>query len=574
MKCFSNSSLLFPNNSKNSLSSSKTFEPKPPALSPGPTKPSPERPIHLILQNPNPTNLLTIISSNPSHGLASIDFSLKVPFMFRLFVLLSLSGLNPLVAQLALPPLNPSSPQQPATLFDSVFRIEVATQNPDYRTPWNAGGFSGGNGTGFLIGHNQILTNAHVVSNSRRILVTKRNSARKHPATILHIAHDCDLALITLDDPTPLEGLIHLPIGGMPALDSEVRAIGYPVGGERLSVTRGIVSRIDFRPYSHSRADSHLIIQVDAAINPGNSGGPAIQDEKVIGVAFQGLTQADNTGYIIPTPVINRFLTDIEDNQYDKYMDIGIGTFPLFNPAMRKALGLSDNDKGVLVTNIIAEGPCDGLIEKDDILLAIEGNPIDSAGNINVEGETLVLHEIVERKFAGDIVKLDFLRDGKKQTADITLKPLPGSPIGSIIYGERPEYIFYGGLVIQPLTLNSMSAHRLSSVTIRYLTSNYLTKAIFKERPEILILSRVESDSITSNMGFFAGAIINTINGQQVTDLKQAYQLLYETEQPEFTVLEFEGMGRPLAIPSAGIQTVNKRLMGTNNIPSTHYLGE
>lgn len=492
--------------------------------------------------------------------------------------LLGILALGQVQAQLALPPESDSATKpasgQPVTLFDSVFRIEVATQNPDYRTPWNAGGFSGGNGTGFLIGPNQILTNAHVISNSRRILVTKRNSARKLPATIQHVAHDCDLALITLDDPAPLEGLIHLPIGGMPELDSEVRAIGYPVGGDRLSVTRGIVSRIDFRPYSHSRADSHLIIQVDAAINPGNSGGPAIQDDQVIGVAFQGLTQADNTGYIIPTPVINRFLTDIKDGSYDKYMDIGVGTFPLFNPAMRKALGLPDNDRGVLVTNIIPEGPADGFIEEKDILLAIDGNAIDSAGNIVVDGETLVLHEIVERKFADDIVKLDFLRDGKEESADIKLKPLPGSPIFTILYGERPEYIFYGGLVIQPLTLNSMSAHRLSDVTTRYLTTNYLDKAIFKDRPEILVLTRVESDEVTSNMGSFAGSILNTINGEVVTDIKQAYQLLYEAEQPEFTVFEFEDMGRPLAIPSEKIESINQRLMRTNNIPSTHYLGE
>ena len=498
--------------------------------------------------------------------------------MLKQIAILGLISLAPALAQLA-PPAEPVLAAQPkaapaATLFDSVFRIEVATQNPDYRTPSNAGGFAGGNGTGFLIGPNQILTNAHVVSNSRRILVTQRNSARKLPATLTHIAHDCDLALISLDDPTPLEGLIHLPIGGMPELDSEVRAIGYPVGGDRLSVTRGIVSRIDFRPYSHSRADSHLIIQVDAAINPGNSGGPAIQDDKVIGVAFQGLTQADNTGYIIPTPVINRFLTDVKDGQYDKYMDLGVGTFPLFNPAMRKALGLPDDDKGVLATNIIPEGPCDGFIQKNDILLAIDGSAIDSAGNITVDGETLVLHEIVERKFAGDIVTLDFLRDGTKQTAEVKLKPLPGSPILTILYGERPEYIFYGGLVIQPLTLNSMSAHRLSNVTTRYLTTNYLNKAIFKERPEILILTRVESDELTANMTGFQGAIINTINGEQVLDLDHAYKLLYETEQPEFTVLEFEDRGRPLALPSAKVKGINQRLMQTNNIPSNHYLGE
>ena len=119
-----------------------------------------------------------------------------------------------------------------------------------------------------------------------------------------------------------------------------------------------------------------------------------------------------------------------------------------------------------------------------------------------------------------------------------------------------------------------MSAHRLTDVTTRYITANYLAKGIFKERPEILVLTRVESDELTSNMGSFAGSIINTINGEKVTDLKHAYQLLYKSEQPEFTVFEFEDIGRPLAIPSSEIKAVNKRLMDTNYIPSTNYLGE
>ncbi|NJR43323.1 MAG: serine protease [Akkermansiaceae bacterium] len=147
-------------------------------------------------------------------------------------------------------------------------------------------------------------------------------------------------------------------------MESQVRVIGYPVGGERLSVTRGVVSRIDFQPYSHSRADSHLIIQIDAAINPGNSGGPVVQDGKVVGVAFQGLRQADNTGYIIPTPVVRRFLKDIEDGKYDSYADLGATHFPLHNPAMRKALGLQNDGNGVIITNVIPSGSCDGCCNK------------------------------------------------------------------------------------------------------------------------------------------------------------------------------------------------------------------
>jgi S1-C subfamily serine protease len=157
-----------------------------------------------------------------------------------------------------------------------------------------------------------ILTNAHVVSNQQRILITIHGSPEKYPAKVDYIAHDCDLAILSLEDFSDFEDFPVFSLGEIPVLESLVTVIGYPVGGERLSVTKGIVSRIDFQPYSHSRSDSHLVVQIDAAINPGNSGGPVLQDGKVVGVAFQGLRQADNTGYIIPTPVVKRFLKDGE----------------------------------------------------------------------------------------------------------------------------------------------------------------------------------------------------------------------------------------------------------------------
>lgn len=123
-----------------------------------------------------------------------------------------------------------------------------------------------------------------------------------------------------------------------------MRAVGYPIGGSRLSVTRGIVSRIDTTLYSHSQSVSHLTVQIDAAINPGNSGGPVLMDDKVVGVAFQGLMQANSTGYMIPMPVIKRFLQDVEDGRYDSYVELGVDFFPLSNPAMRKHFGLSETD--------------------------------------------------------------------------------------------------------------------------------------------------------------------------------------------------------------------------------------
>lgn len=478
-----------------------------------------------------------------------------MPLIFRFFFFLILT--SSLWGQL----LDSQPAKKTFSVYDSVVRIEVATQSPDYRTPWNTGRFSGGIGTGFLIGKNRFLTNAHVVSDARRVLITQRGSSQKHPARVVHIAHDCDLALLEVQNFAPFDELPHLEFGGMPKLESEVSAVGYPVGGDRLSVTRGVVSRIDFRPYSHSRADSHLVIQIDAAINPGNSGGPVIQDQRVVGVAFQGLTQADNTGYIIPMPVVSRFLKDIEDGAYNHYMDLGLSTFPLYNPAMRKAFNLTPGARGVLVSNVIPGTQVDGIIKRGDILIAIDDYNVDSAGNIKVAGEFLDMNEVVERKFAGDLVKLTYLREGQELTSEVTLKAFEASRIYAMKYEELPRYSVYAGLVFQPLDFNLFASYKFNDNHIRRLYDEYVGKGGFQKREDIVILTRVESDQLTTFMGEFSGLIVDEVNGQTITQLDQLHKVLRADDAPEFHTITFLGANRPLVLPSARAKKAHPRIM-------------
>jgi S1-C subfamily serine protease len=448
----------------------------------------------------------------------------------------------------------------PSDVYKSVLRIEVATQVPDYETPWNSGRFSGGIGTGFLIGKNKILTNAHVVSNARRILITVYGSPKKYPAKVEYIAHDCDLALLSVEDFKDFEGFPTFDFGDVPVLESQVRVIGYPVGGERLSVTRGVVSRIDFQPYSHSRADAHLVVQIDAAINPGNSGGPVVQDGKVVGVAFQGLRQADNTGYIIPTPVVRRFLKDIEDGKYDSYADFGISHFPLHNPAMRKALGLQNDGNGVLITNVIPTGSSDGVLKSGDILMALDGKTVDSAGKINIDGENVDLNEVVERKYSGDKVAVRYLREGSWNDIDIVLKPLSWSRMYAVEYEKKPRYLVFSGLVFQPLDTNLFAASKFENVTLRRLYTDYVPKGLFKKHQDIVVLTRVESDPVTSQISGFTGLVVDKINGVEVRDLAHAHELLHPQDVPEFFVIELFDAERPIIIPSASVAAANERM--------------
>jgi S1-C subfamily serine protease len=453
-----------------------------------------------------------------------------------------------------------ASPAAPSDVYKSVLRIEVATQTPDYRTPWNAGHFSGAIGSGFIIGKNQILTNAHVVSNARRILINIYGSSKKYPAKVDYIAHDCDLALLSVDNFSDFETFPAFAFGEIPSLESQVRVIGYPIGGERLSVTRGVVSRIDFQAYSHSRADSHLIVQIDAAINPGNSGGPCVQDGKVVGVAFQGLRQADNTGYIIPTPVVKRFLKDIEDGKYDHYVEFGITEFPLFNPAMRKALGQPDDDNGVLVTNVIPTSSADGFLKPGDILMSINGCAVDSAGMVSIDGENVNFNEIIERKFAGDKIAVRYLREGVGNEVQIELKPLQWGRLYAIDYESKPRYIVFAGLVFQPLDTNLFASQKFDDINVRRLYTDYVPKGLFQQRQDIVMLTRVESDPVTSQLADYAGFAVEKINGTDVRDLAHAYELLHPQSAPEFFVIELFGANRPLIIAAANVNDANARI--------------
>src|SRR6266487_896063 len=247
----------------------------------------------------------------------------------------------------------PMAPPQPnGPVQKSLVRITATEVAPDYRAPWNAGMLGRGIGAGFVIEGNRIMTNAHVVSNSRYLTVERDGDPNKYPAKVLFVGHDCDLALITVDSPNFYKNMVPLKFGGIPELESTVSAYGYPIGGERMSVTTGIVSRIDFQLYTHSSIDQHLAVQISAQINPGNSGGVA-----------QGVA------YMIPTPVINRFLKDVSNGHYDKYVDLAISVSKLQNPAQRKFLGLKDDNRGVLVSTVVEAGPSANVLRPGDVLL-------------------------------------------------------------------------------------------------------------------------------------------------------------------------------------------------------------
>ncbi len=462
---------------------------------------------------------------------------------------------------------------QQAEIRKSLARINNTAQEFNYRVPWLPGAIGGGSGTGWAVAKDRLMTNAHVVSNARLLTVEKEGDPKKYVATVEHIAHDCDLAILKVEDKDFWKDVKPFPIGGVPEIETTVSVYGYPIGGDRLSVTRGVVSRIDFRTYSHSVMDSHLCIQIDAAINPGNSGGPVLQDGKVVGVAFQGFTGdvAQNVGYMIPTPVVQHFLKDISDGKYDRYVDLSVTTFPLQNPAHRKALGLPDDDRGVVVTEVGSASACFGHLKAGDVLLKIDNVDIASDGLVELEGERVILAEVAERKFKGDTVKFDILRDGKPMKEEVTFKvPFPYTHQANSYV--PPRYVMNAGLLFQPLNRNLMATYQFQNPRVMYFFTHFVDDELYKDRDEAIVLTTLLPDPINTYLEEFREGIVETVNGKAIRNLKELSEAF--EQKAEQLVIGFEGTGRPLVLNAADGEAARERIRKRYNVQRESNIAE
>jgi S1-C subfamily serine protease len=466
----------------------------------------------------------------------------------------------------AIVPVPVTPPRPNGKIQNSLVRITVTEEEPDYKAPWNAGAIQRGVGAGFVIDGSRIMTNAHVVSNSRYITVEREGDPNKYRATVQFVAHDCDLALITVSAPDFFKNMTPLKFGGIPELESTVSAYGYPIGGERMSVTAGIVSRIDFQLYTHSSIDSHLAIQISAQINPGNSGGPVMQNGKVIGVAFQGYSGdvAQGVAYMVPTPVIRRFLKDIADGHYNGYVDLAITYSKLQNPAQRKFLGLKDDDRGVLITTVVAAGPCAGVLREGDVLLAMDDHPIASDSNVELEGERVEFPEVVERKFKGDKVKLNIWRDKRPMTVTVQLNAVWPYLIQGHRYDVRPRYVVYGGLLFQPLNLDLIDAYQPTDLRIRHFFDYFVLEQIYLEHPDVIVLTNILPDPINTYLAAYRGGIVDEINGKKIHTLEELAKTFSETS--DRFVVKMIGEGPPLVLDPKQVEAARERIKMRYNV--------
>jgi len=458
----------------------------------------------------------------------------------------------------------------------SVVKIYVTVQQEDFQQPWQSRPPASGNGSGFIIKGKRIMTNAHVVSDARFIEIQREGEAKKYPATVAFIGHDCDIAVLKVKDESFFAQTHPVTFGtALPELNDSVMVLGYPMGGDRLSLTKGVVSRIDYSPYTHSTVDSHLAMQVDAAINPGNSGGPVFFNDRVVAIAFQGIMGAQNLGYTIPLPVIEHFLKDIEDGVYDGYPELGVEHLETSNPALRADLGVPAGLGGVAVVYVDPFGAGAGILKPRDVLLTIDGHPIAEDGSVVLDNNPVEYAEFVERKQCTDRIFFTVWRDHKTEALVVPLKRRQDPFIFRQSYDQKPEYLIAGGLVFSPLSrgylatlgsdLNTPAAQRL------LYTSQYAKlDNLYKNKKQFVILTSRLPHPINTYSTSHLNQILASVNGVPILQISDIQEGLKKSTGG-FHVFRFEGNDNPLILNARLMHEADTDILAQYNIPAPHY---
>ena len=399
----------------------------------------------------NPVNRLTRVASAGGGGSDAASGGGGTPF-----------GRTPTFLR----PLEDDEHASVQELVKGVVQIFAHTVANDWKRPWGKASPAASSGTGFIISVSQrlIVTNAHCTTDAMTLQVRKDGDFDKEVATVLACSHQADICIITVASDAFWRGAIALPLGDTPRLQQHIDVVGFPMGGDGISITSGVVSRVDWGEYSHSSC-SNLIVTVDAAINAGNSGGPAISNGQVVGVAFQGLKEGENIGYIIPAKVLLLVLEDFAANKGSLvgFAHLNASFSGLESAAKRAWLGLPEGASGVYIRSVENLSALGGLLREGDVLTAVEGKPVSNDGRVQYgSGSPIDARVLVTLKLVGSPLRLSVFRAGAQleiaTSAEAEIELVPSN------WFRDSSYCFFAGLVFLPIARGTTDSYFYTQV--------------------------------------------------------------------------------------------------------------
>ncbi|KTD55483.1 Sid related protein [Legionella sainthelensi] len=423
----------------------------------------------------------------------------------------------------------------------------------DYDNPWRGPESAACSGSGFIVqdpssGKKYVMTNAHVAENTTFLQVRLANNRiKKYEAKVKCVSYQCDLALLEVDDPEFEELVDPVELGEMVSLRDRIMVVGFPMGGTEISLSKGIVSRIQVDSYSMS-GQNLLQAQVDAAINPGNSGGPVFIGNKVVGVAFQGYGGHQGLNYIIPVPIMEHFLIEAFSNKkYRGFPTLPIVTEQIENVHEREFYKMGKRS-GIRILKADNLSDAFNKLKPDDIILAIDGLPISNEGTVDIPGigNCIDYFHVTQSKFIGDTVRLNILRKSangegvEELEIDVVLDTILGDTekVSVSEHDKMPTYYINSGICFVPLTRNYMEGNGCEFEEMHLVEENCSLPDAPKKNPtdQIIVINTILNCKETQGYEKHIRGIVKEINGKPISNIHDVIRAMEENKDKRHVI--------------------------------------
>ncbi len=454
---------------------------------------------------------------------------------------------------------------------NSVVKIFATVRRPEPYKPWTKAAPSPVTGSGVIIEGKRILTNAHVVGYASQVEVQANQSGDKVAAKVIALARGIDLAVLELEDPSFFDKRPPVPRAPvLPDVRQQVFAYGYPVGGNSLSTTTGIVSRVEFVNYG--AFSSGLRIQIDAAINPGNSGGPVVSGDRMVGLAFAGALNAQSIGYVIPNEEIELFLRDVADGRYDGKPLLHDSVQTLENPALRQFLKLDRSVEGAVVHRPY-QTDASWPLKEWDVITHIGEHAIDNQAMVKLGSNLRVRFQYrVQQVAKNGKVPMTIVRAGKTMKVEVPATG-PRPLLISDLDGGYPSYFIYGPMTFSRATSEFMgfvagSAPGMNAYAFN--ASPLVTQrgdSPTPEREELVVISApFFPHKLVSGYSNRFGSVIESVNGQHVRSLRHMVELLRDLKDDQLVLRFDQRYGETMILPRKAMLDATESILSDNGV--------
>tara|TARA_B110000503_G_scaffold37745_2_gene61730 strand:+ start:28652 stop:30076 length:1425 start_codon:yes stop_codon:yes gene_type:complete len=424
--------------------------------------------------------------------------------------------------------------------LSKVAQVRVTSYSYSINHPWQKGSAGKSFGSAVFIEGDRLLTNAHVVDSALRVDLRRVGSDTWYRASVEHVSEASDLALLKVPHEEFSIDAKPATLSSEVTFGSEVLVVGFPVGGDTVSVTKGVLSRTEETDYAYS-AMTLLTYQIDAAINNGNSGGAVFSDDRLMGISFQASDKAENIGYAIPVAVIEQFLADAGDGVIDGLPQLPFFYLPIANVNMQEYLGLQER-VGVYVSETVGD-PTSQCVQRGDVVTSIEGLSISASGMVEYPGDGVVsVDHVASSRQIGDILELEIRRNGKGETINCELKYNWNNVFGApgIDSQYRPKWLEVGGLILVDmadevflyLDENRIDVHEKANGIRLGMQRGTVENPV----GGIFVSNVLDHDA---NEGYeLTNSLLKSVNGEMAANVDAVRKIISENSSP-WLVLEF-----------------------------------